>query len=109
MFPFFRNIGNKMAQKERTKFLGEVNDALLSGEARLGDDGLTTFGAMDERLIQTVRDKIAKYAPSREAAARIEEQMFSNIRTMRDKWSELFSHLGGTLSKDEIANFKNLF
>jgi len=109
MFPFFRNIGNKMAQKERTKFLGEVNDALLSGEARLGDDGLTTFGAMDERLIQTVRDKIAKHAPSKEAAARIEEQMLASMRTMRDKWAELFSHLGGTLSKDEIANFKNLF
>ena len=109
MFPFFRNIGNKMAQKERTKFLGEVNDALLSGEARLGDDGLTTFGAMDEQLVQRVRDKIAKHAPSKEAAARIEEQMLASMRTMRDKWAELFSHLGGTLSKDEIANFKNLF
>ena len=98
-----------MAQKERTKFLGEVNDALLSGEARLGDDGLTTFGAMDEQLVQRVRDKIAKHAPSKEAAARIEEQMLASMRTMRDKWAELFSHLGGTLSKDEIANFKNLF
>ena len=28
---------------------------------------------------------------------------------MRDKWSELFSKLGGSLSKEEIADFKQVF
>jgi len=119
MFPFFRNIGNKMAQKERTKFLAEVNETLLSGEARLGDDGLTTFGEMEKRIvdkngktiggIDKMVETIRKYAPSSESAKNIETNMLANMRTMRDKWSELFSHLGGTLSKDEIANFKTLF
>ena len=120
MFPFFRNIGNKMAQKERTKFLGEVNETLLSGEARLGDDGLTTFGEMQKRIIDEKSGKliggidkmvetIRKYAPSQEAAQNIEKNMLANMRTMRDKWAELFSHLGGTLDAKEIANFKSLF
>ena len=119
MFPFFRNIGNKMAQKERTKFLAEVNETLLSGEARLGDDGLTTFGEMEKRIVNKNGDVIGgidkmvetirKYAPSQEAAKNIEENMLANMRTMRDKWAELFSHLGGTLDAKEITNFKTLF
>ena len=190
MFPFFRNIGNKMAQKERKIFLEDVNKVLLSGDPQLvaagsrrvlnaegkklyeaykkasfdpiskrkrykteeeflndliagksqpimavtdagpvarststdgllnktkyttmtdGSEMVAKFGEMDAKLMQTVRDKIAKYAPSREAAARIEEQMFSNIRTMRDKWAELFSNLGGTLGKKELDEFKTLF
>ena len=39
-----RTVFNKQNAKERSAFLGEVNDALLSGEAKLGDDGVATFG-----------------------------------------------------------------
>jgi hypothetical protein len=35
LFPPMRTVFNKQSAKERTKFLGDVNDALLSGEARL--------------------------------------------------------------------------
>ena len=46
-----RTVFNKQNAKERTKFLGEVNDALLSGEARLGDDGVAAFGEMDDAAV----------------------------------------------------------
>ena len=53
-----RTVFNKQTAKERSAFLGEVNDALLSGEAKLGDDGVAAFGKMDDAAIQKVRDKI---------------------------------------------------
>ena len=60
LFPPMRTVFNKQSAKERTKFLGDVNDALLSGEARLGDDGVAAFGDMDAAMIQKVKDQIKK-------------------------------------------------
>ena len=55
-----RTVFNKQSAKERTKFLGEVNDALLSGEAKLGDDGVAAFGPIDDAAKQKVIDSIKK-------------------------------------------------
>ena len=57
MFPFFRNIGNKQTAKQKSEFLNDLNDALLSGEAKIGDvTGSTTYGAMDEKVLAKVKD-----------------------------------------------------
>ena len=109
LFPPMRTMFNKQTAKERTEFLGEVNDALLSGEAKLGDDGIATFGEMDKAMIQKVRDKIKKFAPTADKAAELEKNIVGGLSIMRSKWSDLFSKLGGTLDAADIATFKSLF
>ena len=69
LFPPMRTVFNKQSAKERTKFLSDVNDALLSGEARLGDDGVAAFGDMDATMVQKVKDQIRKFAPNCRQAA----------------------------------------
>ena len=67
MFPFFRNIGNKQTAKQKSEFLNDLNEALLSGEAKIDDvTGSTTYGAMDEAAVAKVRKTINDCARSEE-------------------------------------------
>jgi hypothetical protein len=110
MFPFFRNIGNKQNAKQKSEFLNDLNEALLSGEAKIDDvTGSTTYGAMDEAAVSKVRKTINDFATSKEMAKELDEQLIGSLRTMRDKWAELFDTLGGTLSKEDLAGFKSIF
>ena len=110
MFPFFRNIGNKQNAKQKSEFLNDLNDALLSGEAKIDDvTGSTTYGAMDEAAVAKVRKTINEFATSKEMAKELDEQLIGSLTTMRDKWAELFDTLGGTLSKEDLAGFKSIF
>ncbi len=110
MFPFFRNIGNKQTAKQKSEFLNDLNEALLSGEAKINDaTGATTYGAMDEAAVKKVRDTINKFATSKEMAKELDDQIFGSLTTMRDKWAELFETLGGTLSPEDLAGFKSIF
>ena len=109
MFPPMRTVFNKQSAKERTAFLGDVNDALLSGEARLGDDGIATFGEIDAAAKQKVIDGINKFAPNAEVAKELEVSILGGLSTMRSKWADLFSKLGGSLDATDIQSFKKLF
>jgi hypothetical protein len=109
LFPPMRTVFNKQSAKERTKFLGDVNDALLSGEARLGDDGIATFGEIDAAAKQRVTEGIRKFAPNAQAAEELEKSILGGLSVMRSKWSELFSKLGGSLDAQDIQSFKSLF
>jgi hypothetical protein len=109
LFPPMRTVFNKQSAKERTKFLGDVNDALLSGEARLGDDGVAAFGDMDAAMIQKVKDQIRKFAPNADKAKELEVSILGGLSNMRTAWSKLFSKLGGTLDAADIQSFKQLF
>ena len=109
LFPPMRTVFNKQNAKERTKFLGDVNDALLSGEARLGDDGVATFGEIDAAAKQKVIDGIRKFAPNAQVAEELEKSILGGLSVMRSKWSELFSKLGGSLDAQDIQAFKSLF
>ena len=109
LFPPMRTVFNKQSAKERTKFLGDVNDALLSGEARLGDDGIATFGEIDAAAKQRVIEGIRKFAPTKQAAEELEKSILGGLSVMRSKWSELFSKLGGSLDAQDIQSFKSLF
>ena len=109
LFPPMRTVFNKQNAKERTKFLGDVNDALLSGEARLGDDGVATFGEIDAAAKQRVIDGIKKFAPNAQVAEELEKSILGGLSVMRSKWSELFSKLGGSLDAQDIQAFKSLF
>ena len=110
MFPFFRNIGNKQTAKQKSEFLNDLNEALLSGEAKIDDvTGTTTYGAMDEAAVKKVKDTINKFATNPTMAKELDDQILGSLTTMRDKWAELFSNLGGTLSKEDLAGFKSIF
>jgi hypothetical protein len=109
LFPPMRTVFNKQTAAERTKFLGDVNDALLSGEARLGDDGVAAFGEIDEVAKQKVIDNIKKFAPNANVAAELEKSILGGLSVMRSKWSDLFSKLGGSLDAADIQAFKSLF
>ncbi len=109
LFPPMRTVFNKQNAKERTKFLGDVNDALLSGEARLGDDGVAAFGEIDAVAKQRVIDGIKKFAPNAQVAEELEKSILGGLSVMRSKWSELFSKLGGSLDAADIQAFKKLF
>ena len=109
LFPPMRTVFNKQSAKERTKFLGDVNDALLSGEAKLSDEGVAAFGEIDAAAKQRVRDGIRKFAPNAQAAEELEKSILGGLSVMRSKWSELFSKLGGSLDAQDIQSFKQLF
>ena len=109
LFPPMRTVFNKQNAKERSAFLGEVNDALLSGEAKLGDDGVAAFGEIDNAAKQRVMEGIRKYAPTKEAAEELEKSILGGLSVIRSKWSELFSKLGGSIDSNDLATFKQLF
>ena len=109
IFPPMRTVMNKVSAKERKVFLEEVNDALLSGRAEFDAQGVAQFGEMDAALIQKVRDKIKKLAPTADKADEIEKSIISSLSIMRSKWAGLFEELGGTLGPDDLKEFQALF
>ena len=109
LFPPMRTVMNKVSAKERKVFLEEVNDALLSGRAEFDAQGVAQFGEMDAALIQKVRDKIKKLAPTADKADEIEKSIIGSLSIMRSKWAGLFEELGGTLGPDDLKEFQALF
>ena len=105
IFPPFRNIGNRVGQKERDKLLKEINDLLLSGEAQIDDLGVAKFGGLD----QTKKEALVKKLKALKADDDTIGSIFGGLMDIRDRWAELFSNLGRTLGKNEIAEFKKLF
>ena len=105
IFPPFRNIGNRVGQKERDKLLKEINDLLLSGDAQIDDLGYAKFGALD----QTKKEALLKKLKGLDVDEDTIGTIFGSLVTIRDKWADLFSNLGRTLGKNEITEFKKLF
>jgi hypothetical protein len=105
IFPPFRNIANRTNQKERDKLLKEINDLLLSGEAQIDDLGYAKFGALD----QTKKEALLKKLKALNVDEKTTGTIFGSLMDIRDRWAELFSHLGRTLGKNEITEFKKLF
>ena len=62
-----------------------------------------------KQQLAKVRDTINKFATSKEMAKELDDQLIGSLTTMRDKWAELFDTLGGTLSKEDLAGFKEYF
>jgi hypothetical protein len=105
IFPLFRTIGNRTNQESRDKLLKEVNDLLLSGDAAIDDLGNAKFGALDQTKKEALLKKLQDLKVDEETIGGI----FGSLVGIRDRWSELFSNLGRTLGKNEIAEFKKLF
>jgi len=105
IFPLFRTIGNRTNQEGRDKLLKEINDLLLSGEAKIDDLGVAKFGALDQTKKEALMRKLKDLKVDDETIGSI----FGSLMSIRDRWAELFSNLGRTLGKNEIAEFKRLF
>ena len=105
IFPLFRTIGNRTNQEGRDKLLKEVNDLLLSGDAAIDDLGNAKFGSLDQTKKEALLKKLQDLKVDDDTIGGI----FGSLVAIRDRWSELFSHLGRTLGKNEIAEFKKLF
>ena len=105
IFPPFRNIANRVNQKKRDALLKDVNDLLLSGDAQIDDLGYAKFGALDQTKKEALLKKLQDLKVDEETMGTI----FGSLTTIRDKWADLFSNLGRTLCKNEIAEFKKLF
>ena len=105
IFPPVRNIFNRTNQKNRDKLLAEINDLLLSGDAQIDDLGVARFGSLDQTKKEALLKKLQKLKVDEETIGTI----FGSLTTIRDRWADLFSNLGRTLGKNEIAEFKKLF
>jgi len=105
IFPPFRNIANRTNQKKRDELLKDINELLLSGDAQIDDLGYAKFGALDQTKKEALLKKLQDLKVDEETMGTI----FGSLTTIRDKWADLFSNLGRTLGKNEIAEFKKLF
>ncbi len=122
LFPPLKTMFDKQPlTKARKEFLQLVNDTMLSGKAELDDAGKTVFGKMDEIVVDPVtgkptgaglkplKDAIKKFSANKEEAEEVVTSLVGGLSTIRSKWADLFSELGGTLGKEEIAEFRALF
>ena len=105
IFPPFRNIANRTNQKKRDALLKEINDLLLSGEAKIDDLGVAKFGGLDQTKKEALLKKLKDLKVDDDTIGSI----FGGLMDIRDRWADLFSNLGRTLGKNEIAEFKKLF
>ena len=67
--------------------------------------GNAKFGALDQTKKEALLKKLKDLRVDDDTIGGI----FGSLVAIRDRWSELFSHLGRTLGKNEIAEFKKLF
>jgi len=110
LFPPMKTMFDKQPlTAKRKEFLKLVNDTMLSGKAELDDAGKTVFGKMDEKKLAQLKEAIRKFSANREEAEEVVTSLVGGLSTMRSKWADLFSELGGSLGKEEIAEFKALF
>jgi len=100
-----RTVFNQAAAKDRQKLLKEINDLLLSGDPKLDDLGVATFGKLDE----TKKTALVKKLKDLKVDDQVTTDILASLSTIRGRWSDLFSKLGRSLGTDEIKEFKTLF
>jgi hypothetical protein len=96
---------NQAEAAKRKQMLTKVNDLLLSGKAELDDQGVATFGKLDE----TKKAKLVKELQDMKVDDQVITDILGSLSTIRTKWSDLFSKLGRSLGQNEIKEFKSLF
>ena len=105
VFPPVRTVLNQAAAKDRQKLLNEINDLLLSGDPKLDDFGVATFGKLDE----TKKAALLKKLKDLKVDDQVGVDILFNLGAIRSRWADLFSKLGRSLGKNEIQEFKKLF
>jgi hypothetical protein len=93
----------KTAAKDRQKLLNEINDLLLSGDPKLDDLGVATFGKLDE----TKKAALVKKLKDLKVDDEVTTDILGSLSAIRSRWSDLFSKLGRSLGKMKYKNLKN--
>ena len=111
IFPSIRTMLNKNTLgKDRDIFLKEVNDLMFSGTPSIDPvSGTTVFGKMSDRQLLKVENTIRKFQTSKAQGDVVLKNIYEQLDEIRTKWSDMFSKLGRTLSKEELAEFQTLF
>ena len=105
VFPPIRTVMNKADAEKRKQMLTQINDLLLSGKAELDDQGVATFGKLDDAKKKALVEKLKDMKVDDQVVTDI----LASLSTIRGRWSELFSKLGRSLGQNEIQEFKTLF
>ena len=111
IFPHYRTIRNKQTLgKDRDVFLKEINDLMFSGTPSIDPtSGMTVFGKMSDRQLLKVEDIIRRYQTSKGQGDVVLKNIYSQLEEIRTKWSDMFSKLGRSLSKEELTEFQQHF
>ena len=78
---------------------------MLSGKAELDDQGVATFGKLDEAK----KDALVKKLKDMNVDDQVVTDILASLSTIRTRWADLFSKLGRSLGQNEIQEFKSLF
>ena len=105
IFPPIRTVLNQAEAAKRKQMLTKVNDLLLSGKAELDDQGVATFGKLDDAK----KDALIKELKDMKVDDQVITDILASLSTIRTRWSDLFSKLGRSLGQNEIKEFKSLF
>ena len=105
IFPPIRTVLNQGEAAKRKQMLTKINDLLLSGKAELDDQGVATFGKLDE----TKKTALVKELQDMKVDDQVITDILGSLSTIRSRWSDLFSKLGRSLGQNEIKEFKTLF
>jgi hypothetical protein len=105
VFPPIRTVMNKADAEKRKQMLTQINDLMLSGKAELDDQGVATFGKLDEAK----KDALVKKLKDMNVDDQVVTDILASLSTIRGRWADLFSKLGRSLGQNEIQEFKSLF
>ena len=105
VFPPMRTVLNQAEAAKRKQMLTKINDLLLSGDPKLDDLGVATFGKLDEAKKAT----LVKELKDLKVDDQVITDILGSLSTIRTRWSDLFSKLGRSLGQNEIKEFKTLF
>ena len=129
MFPRMKSIMDKTTKEGRDKFMGDVHDALLSGESRISNElidakglkagqagfdkstarrGRVEWGKMERDKVAKVVAKMDELLPKEKAAQAIAD-LTGSLSVIRTKWGQLFDELGKSLTDAEIKEFQQEF
>jgi hypothetical protein len=108
IFPAYKTVTNKLVAKDRNNLLKALNEAMLSGSPKVSErTGKVVFGEIDaakKKVVDELLDKAQAKAQTRTA-------IYGNLDSIRTGWGEMFSALGGKITRDKTAfkEFKQLF
>ena len=105
VFPPIRTVMNQAEAQKRKQMLTKINDLLLSGKAELDDQGVATFGKLDDAK----KAALVKELKDMKVDDQVVTDILASLSTIRTRWSDLFSKLGRSLGQNEIQEFKTLF
>jgi len=105
IFPPIRTVLNQGEAAKRKQMLTKINDLLLSGDPKLDDLGVATFGKLDDAK----KTALVKELKDLNVDDQVVADILASLSAIRTRWSDLFSKLGRSLGQNEIKEFKSLF